>query len=142
MTRKEAVALAKGIAAYLYEDDPEHVEGGCSDVAELIAAFLRRQDVLVQVIYGNARRGRSGESFMHAWLDIGGERFDPVLWIFHEDLERYRYKVEPGVEGALYCELDKEDEKSWVDQLETAWKDGKLKSESPELIEEHQPQEE
>lgn len=143
MTRREAVDLAKGIAAYLYKDDPEHVEGGCSDVSELIAAFLERQGVLVRVIYGNARRGRSGELFMHAWLDIDGERFDPVLWVFYKDkdLARYRYEADPGIATVLYCEMEEDDEASWMETLETAWRDGKLRPERPELIDEHQPEE-
>lgn len=140
MTRKEAVDLAKGAAAFLYEDDPDYVEAGCSDVSEVIAKFLKKHGVAVEVVYGEARLGRSGEPFMHAWLDIVGEQFDPVLWIFRDDLSRYRYKVEPGIKTALYCDFVDSD--YHLKELESAYKKGKLKPERPELIEEHQEEEE
>ncbi len=133
MNRRDAIRLAKGAVAYLYEDDPEFVQGGCSDVSEVIAAFLESLGVEVGVIYGWARPGRD-DPFMHAWLNIAGERFDPVLWVFRDDLSRYFYKKEKGVSAVLYCELFGMDEQ--ITELTEAMNSGKLKPKRPELVEE------
>ena len=133
MNRREAIRLAKGAAAWLYNDDPDFVDAGCSDVSEVIAQFLSQLGVDVKVLYGWARWGR-GEKFMHAWLEIGGERLDPVLWVFRNDLSKYSYKVEPNVAEALKVH-DPEEEQFRVDELERERKKGRLRPEKPEIPE-------
>lgn len=143
MTKKEAINLAKGAAAFLYQENPEHFEGGCSDNSEVIAAFLRDLGVTVNVVYGHAKA--QVKPFRHAWLDILGERFDPTLWIFYNDkgLKFFRYEVKPRVRSFLYChDFDDPEEMSYqIQSLKEAYEAGQLKPDRPELIEEHQPEE-
>lgn len=107
MFQKDApgIALAKRAALYLYQTDPEFVVGGCSDVSEVIAAFLQKRGYQAQAVYGAARRGKKS-FFLHAWLDIEGERFDPTIWVQDRQPQKYNYKVEPEVAQALRCDLE------------------------------------
>jgi len=118
MSKREALKLARDAAAFLYEEDPEWVEGGCSDVSEVISEFLRGQGYEAKAIYGVAKRGRE-ESFYHAWMEVMGERFDPVLWVRGRKLSEYRYEVKPRVKAALACDIEIQVE-DWVPVLEDA----------------------
>lgn len=105
MKQDEAHALAKRAAAYLYEDDPYYVIGGCSDISEVIAELLRHRGYVAKVIYGIVKRGKKGVPFEHAWLNLEGRRFDPVLWVVEAQPERYIYRSKPEVMDALACEV-------------------------------------
>jgi hypothetical protein len=101
-----AINLAKGAVSYLYEDDLDFVVGGCSDVAEVISEFLRRRGFQAQAVYGVARKGKHGVPFLHAWIDILGRRFDPVIWVQDRKTGSYRYRVDPTVKKALACDVE------------------------------------
>jgi hypothetical protein len=118
MSRQEqALDLASRAAVFLYQEDPEFVEGGCSDVSEVLAAWLQKRGFNVKVVYGTAHR-RKQEPFMHAWLDVDGLRFDPVLWVQGFPVDKYVYRVDPGVASALLCDIETiiEDMMEWLDR--------------------------
>jgi GNAT superfamily N-acetyltransferase len=94
-TPNDKRALLLAAAKAHYEDDSEHFEGGCGDVAMALKAFadaIGLQSVEVAGGYGTLRkRGEkvydededewytaTPEPVMHAWLTIDGERFDPT----------------------------------------------------------------
>jgi hypothetical protein len=113
----QAIRLAQQAADYLYEDDPDFVEAGCSDVSQVIAELLQRRGFSVERVYGWAKKGKRGEPFMHAWLTIEGEHFDPTLWVQGRKLDQYQYKVEPGTQVALESP---DDMSYYVDELDEA----------------------
>ncbi len=76
-------------------------------MSEVISAFLRHRGYRSEPIYGVARRGKNGEWFMHAWMDVEGSRFDPVLWVRDRNVgKKYSYQVEPEVGDALRCDVE------------------------------------
>lgn len=97
--------LAERAAIYLFQSDPEFVVGGCSDVSEVIAAWLKKRGYSAEPVYGHARYGKR-DWFPHAWLTVEGRRFDPVLWVQACDMEKYRYREDPDVEGMLLCDVE------------------------------------
>ena len=104
-TQSEALALAKRATIYLYQTDPEFVIGGCSDVSEIIAAWLQTKGYAVRPVYGVARYGKL-RGFLHSWLDIEGRIFDPVLWVQGRKMEKYAYREEPDAAKALRCDIE------------------------------------
>jgi hypothetical protein len=103
--RSEAMSLAERAAIHLMQTDPEFVVGGCSDVSEVISEWLRRKGYSAEPVYGVARRGKQ-PWFLHAWMNIEGQRFDPVLWVQGMRMQKYSYKAESGVAGALRCDVE------------------------------------
>lgn len=101
--RQKALWLAMRGVEWLYGEDPDFVLGGCSDVSEVLSRFLKGRGYGAEVLYGRAKKGVRGEPFMHAWLWIEGEEFDPVLWVQDADIERHRYRLQPAVKEALTC---------------------------------------
>lgn len=101
----EAISLAKRAANHLYLQDPEFVQGGCSDVSEVLAAWLKTRGYAAEPVYGIARRGKKA-GFMHAWMLIEGELFDPVLWVQDFPVHQYKYKLAPDVAQALRCDVE------------------------------------
>lgn len=97
------MSLAQRAALHLFNTDPEFVIGGCSDVSEVIAAWLKTRGYAVEPVYGAARYGKR-EWFLHAWLTIEGQRFDPTLWV-QRPKRRYQYTEDPGVAQALRCDV-------------------------------------
>lgn len=117
--REEALDLAGRAVTYLYREDPEFVVGGCADVSEVLAAWLKSRGYAVEPVYGFARHGRK-PWFMHAWLDVEGERFDPVLWVQGRPVNKYRYSTKPEVAEALLCDVEYIVESS-VEELDRAF---------------------
>lgn len=98
------MSLAQRAAIHLFQTDPEFVVGGCSDVSEVIAAWLKTRGYAVEPVYGAARYGKK-DWFMHAWMTIEGQRFDPTLWVQRPN-RRYQYREDPGVAKALRCDVE------------------------------------
>lgn len=73
-----ALALAKLAAKQLHAKDPDFFEGGCADISKVICTLLRRRGHSAMVRYGHGRH--QGKRFPHAWLEVAGRPFDPVLW--------------------------------------------------------------
>ena len=105
MSRKsEAMLLAQRAAIHLFSTDPELVVGGCSDVSEVISAWLKTRGYAAEPVYGAARYGKR-EWFLHAWMNVEGRRFDPTLWAQGRK-RSYQYMVDPEVAKALRCDVE------------------------------------
>lgn len=139
MTDARWVRIAKKAATILYEENPEYVRGGCSEVSEVIARVLRRLGYKARVIYGLFAPGADpkreffdlqNDIYEHAWVEVERERFDPTLWVQRrlardlQELPRYGdyglYRKERGaiarnIRNALFCfeEVDQE----YVEQI-------------------------
>lgn len=77
-TDDEAEQLLTQAAKLLHEDDPDWFEGGCWDVANVLAEYARRRGIEVRVAAGQARARKAG-SFPHAWLVVRNRLFDPIV---------------------------------------------------------------
>ncbi len=104
--RSEALELAERAALHFYQTDPEFVEGGCSDVSEVLVAWLQTRGYQAEAIYGSAKRGRTGTWFLHAWMKVEGRRFDPVLWVQERETAKYKYNENPSAAEALQCDVE------------------------------------
>jgi len=91
-----ALELAKAAAKHFYRVNPQWVVSGCSDVSEVISEFLRRRGVRAKTVYGMAKRG-GGRPFEHAWMEIEGLEFDPVLWAQGRRLSQFQYHRKAAV---------------------------------------------
>lgn len=104
--RAEGLSLAKRASIYLFQTDPEFVVGGCSDISEILSEWLKRKGYQAEAVYGAARYGKKGSWFLHAWMEIEGARFDPVLWVQNRKMSKYTYEIEPKAAEALKCDVE------------------------------------
>lgn len=109
---KGALDLAKKATKHLYKVSPRWVKGGCSDISEIIASFLMSRGYQAEAVYGRSRKG-DGKPFSHAWLEIEGHVFDPVLWAQKRPLKSYFYQSDESVRQefeagicALHADID------------------------------------
>lgn len=93
----EAIDLAKAAVSHFYRIAKPWVKAGCSDLSEIIAEFLRRRGFDAKAVYGLSKKGENGKPFGHAWIDIEGEEFDPVLWVQKRPLSQYQYLPDESV---------------------------------------------
>ena len=99
------MSLARRASIHLFQTDPEFVVGGCSDVSEVISAWLKTRGYSVEPVYGAARHGKK-DWFLHAWMNVEGQRFDPVLWVQGKKMEKYTYTEDQEVASALRCDVE------------------------------------
>jgi hypothetical protein len=99
------MSLARRAVIHLFRGDPEFVVGGCSDVSEVISAWLKKRGYAAEPVYGVARHGKQ-EWFPHAWMSVEGRRFDPVLWVQGKNMSKYKYTEDPEVAGMLRCDVE------------------------------------
>lgn len=103
------IALAKRAVTWLYRHNPDYVIRGCSDVAETLAAFLRRRGFSVKIIYGIAGWGELDDPlldlFEHAWLEVDGRRFDPTLWVQKVTMPTHYYRESRTVSQRIKEEI-------------------------------------
>lgn len=104
-TLSEPLKLARRAAIYLYQTDRDFVVGGCSDVSEVIAAWLKKKGYNAEAVYGAARYGKKAW-FLHAWIEVDGKRFDPVLWVQGRNMAKHEYTIEPEAAKALRCDVE------------------------------------
>lgn len=114
----ETLRAVRWAARWLHEDDPDWFEGGCGDVAVLLEAFARVRGMPgVHAVGGTA--GAADDPVPHAWLDVGGRRYDP-----RADVEGLRYATyAPGAPEALdFLVLDWPEDDDWrLAALLRAW---------------------
>jgi len=113
---KRRLRKLRQAAEALYEDDWEWFEGGrCADVSVALAMGAERAGWKnVRVISGTAQSRVGRPKVFHAWLDVGGERFDPT-WevLFGKQGRNYQ-----GKQDDYYCfGVDPEDLEWRVDEV-------------------------
>jgi hypothetical protein len=98
--------LARAAAQVMYEQDPEHHEGGCGDVSRDVKAFLDALGVPgVEIEAGHAESKRGRGAVWHAWLRVDGEIVDPT-WELVLGRKGIGYNVDMPVFGMLSeCDL-------------------------------------
>jgi hypothetical protein len=117
--KRKGVALAKQAAKALLQIDPEHVEGGCSDVSETVALFLRRRGYRAEARYGTVHDPSSRERIEHSWLEVEGQPLDLTLWV--QGLQRSPYPREAMLDPAIKAKLCYRDEgEGYIEELERA----------------------
>ena len=89
---------------WLYDYDPEFVEDGCADVANVVVSYANSIGIPSEVEYGYARTTEAG-LFPHAWVNIDGVRWDPTIWAISGP-STFGYKIDRDVMDLLLSETE------------------------------------
>jgi hypothetical protein len=105
---KAKIALLRTAASLHHEEDPEHFEGGCGDVAMAMKDLADAIGMTgVEIVAGTAAGRPGAEPVFHAWLTVDGTRFDPT-WETVMGRRGADYKADMAVLGML-CDPDAPD---------------------------------
>ena len=80
---REKIKRLKLAAYALYDDDPEHFVGGCSDISYALYVAAKRVGWTGVTVVSGTACPRGAWPCAHCWLDVNGRRFDPT-WGFRK----------------------------------------------------------
>lgn len=73
------LSRVKEIVDWLYDEDPDFVEGGCYDTVLFLQKVCRRLRIPCRVVTGHVIDDFGGD-IPHAWVTVVGKLFDPVAY--------------------------------------------------------------
>lgn len=87
--RQSPLDRVKEAVDWLYDEDPEFVDGGCYDTTLFVKKVCQRLRIRCQIVTGHVIDD-FGNDIQHAWVVVAGEPFDPVAYAVGWEGTNYR----------------------------------------------------